>query len=97
MAGSAQMWFLAYEPFPVISKIMILAATGADQIGKEAVRRVGDEAYSSAGGDGPSLKRSPVGVVQKFQLRIQIHSRSFIPADGLLAERRFQPESGDVA
>lgn len=47
MAGAAQMWFLAYEPFPVTSEIMIAATIEADQIGKEAVRRVGDEAYRS--------------------------------------------------
>ena len=45
MAGAAQMWFLAYEPFPVTPEIMIAAAIEADQIGKDAVRRVGDEAY----------------------------------------------------
>ena len=47
MAGAAQMWFLAYEPFPVTSESMITAAIEADQIGREAVRRVGDEAYRS--------------------------------------------------
>ena len=47
MVGAAQMWFLAYEPFPVTSESMITAAIEADQIGREAVRRVGDEAYRS--------------------------------------------------
>ena len=47
MAGAAQMWFLAYEPFPVTSESIIAAAIEADQIGKEAVRRFGDEAYRS--------------------------------------------------
>jgi glycerol dehydrogenase len=45
MAGAAQMWFLAYEPFPITPEIMIAAAIEADGIGKEAVRRVGDDAY----------------------------------------------------
>jgi glycerol dehydrogenase len=45
MAGAAEMWFLAYEPFPITSEIMIAAAIRADEIGKETVRRVGDEAY----------------------------------------------------
>ena len=47
MAGAAQMWFLAYEPFPVTYECMINAAIEADQIGREAVRRIGDEAYRS--------------------------------------------------
>ena len=45
MAGAAQMWFLAYEPFPITSEVMIAAAIEADQIGKDAVHKVGDEAY----------------------------------------------------
>ena len=47
MASALQMWFLAYEPFPVTSESMIAAAIEADQIGREMVRRVGDEAYRS--------------------------------------------------
>ena len=47
MAGAAQMWFLAYEPFPVAPENLVAAAIEADQIGQEAVRRVGDRAYRS--------------------------------------------------
>jgi len=47
MASAVQRWFLAYEPFPVTSESMIAAAIEADQIGRETVRRVGDEAYRS--------------------------------------------------
>jgi glycerol dehydrogenase len=45
MAGASQMWFLAYEPFPVTSDNMIAAAIEADQLGREVVKQVGDEAY----------------------------------------------------
>lgn len=47
MASAARTWIVAHEPFPVTPESLIAAAAEADQIGKEAVRRVGDEAYRS--------------------------------------------------